>query len=67
MPATAGRRKHFSMIREFHVADFFTLANAACGVAAVKRVAVVLQSGVRAWAYVDAHFQDPGSSSSSEK
>ena len=27
--------KHFSMIREFHLADFFTLANAACGVAAV--------------------------------
>jgi CDP-diacylglycerol--serine O-phosphatidyltransferase len=23
--------KHFSMIRGFHVADFFTLANAACG------------------------------------
>ena len=35
MRATADRRKHFSMIREFHVADFFTLANAACGVAAV--------------------------------
>jgi hypothetical protein len=29
------RPKHFSMIRGFHVADFFTLANAACGVAAV--------------------------------
>ncbi len=28
-------RRHFSMIREFHLADFFTLANAACGVAAV--------------------------------
>jgi CDP-diacylglycerol--serine O-phosphatidyltransferase len=28
-------QKHFSMIREFHLADFFTLANAACGVAAV--------------------------------
>jgi len=27
--------KHFSMIREFHLADFFTLANAACGVAGV--------------------------------
>lgn len=25
-------RKRFSMIREFHLADFFTLANAACGV-----------------------------------
>ena len=29
------RSKHFSMIRGFHLADFFTLANAACGVGAV--------------------------------
>jgi len=29
------RRRHFSMIRGFHLADLFTLANAACGVAAV--------------------------------
>ena len=28
-------RMHFSMIRGFHLADFFTLGNAACGVAAV--------------------------------
>ncbi|HEV7576343.1 MAG TPA: CDP-alcohol phosphatidyltransferase family protein [Caldimonas sp.] len=28
-------RRHFSMIRGFHLADFFTLGNAACGVAAV--------------------------------
>ena len=27
--------KHFSMIREFHLADFFTLANAVCGMGAV--------------------------------
>ena len=27
--------KHFSLIRAFHVADFFTLANAACGMGAV--------------------------------
>src|SRR5690606_12974931 len=27
--------KHFSMIRSFHLADFFTLGNAGCGVAAV--------------------------------
>jgi CDP-diacylglycerol---serine O-phosphatidyltransferase len=27
--------KHLSMIRGFHLADFFTLANAACGMAAV--------------------------------
>jgi CDP-diacylglycerol--serine O-phosphatidyltransferase len=28
-------RSHFSMIRGFHLADWFTLANAACGMAAV--------------------------------
>jgi len=28
-------RKHFSMIREFHLADFFTLGNAACGTGSV--------------------------------
>ena len=28
-------RKHFSMIREFHLADAFTLGNAACGVGGV--------------------------------
>ncbi|MEP6679461.1 MAG: CDP-diacylglycerol--serine O-phosphatidyltransferase [Betaproteobacteria bacterium] len=33
-PPTVSAR-HFSMIRDFHLADFLTLANAACGVAAV--------------------------------
>jgi CDP-diacylglycerol---serine O-phosphatidyltransferase len=33
--AMSSRPKHFSMIREFHLADFFTLANAACGAAGV--------------------------------
>jgi CDP-diacylglycerol---serine O-phosphatidyltransferase len=28
-------RKHFTMIRSFHLADFLTLGNAACGAAAV--------------------------------
>jgi len=32
---TARPRKHFNMIREFHLADAFTLANAACGVGGV--------------------------------
>jgi CDP-diacylglycerol--serine O-phosphatidyltransferase len=32
---SAPTRKHFSMIREFHLADAFTLGNAACGVGAV--------------------------------
>ena len=34
MPAPAAPR-HFSMIRGFHLADVFTLGNAACGVAGV--------------------------------
>ena len=29
------KQRHFSMVRDFHLADFFTLANAACGVAGV--------------------------------
>ena len=36
-PSSTGTpvRKHFSMIRGFHLADVFTLGNAACGVGAV--------------------------------
>ena len=34
MPAER-TRQHFSMIRGFHLADLFTLANAACGIASV--------------------------------
>src|SRR6476469_7492429 len=33
--APAPARKHFSMIRGFHLADAFTLGNAACGVGAI--------------------------------
>ncbi|MEW6704031.1 MAG: CDP-alcohol phosphatidyltransferase family protein [Pseudomonadota bacterium] len=35
MTTTAKPRRHFSMIRGFHLADFLTLGNAACGTAAV--------------------------------
>ena len=35
MSEPSGRPRHFSMLREFHLADFFTLANAACGLAGV--------------------------------
>jgi CDP-diacylglycerol--serine O-phosphatidyltransferase len=37
-------KRHFSMIREFHLADFFTLANAACGVAAVLLAMLYMES-----------------------
>jgi CDP-diacylglycerol--serine O-phosphatidyltransferase len=38
-------RKHFSMLRGFHLADFFTLGNAACGVAAVFLAMQYMHSG----------------------
>jgi CDP-diacylglycerol--serine O-phosphatidyltransferase len=39
------RRKRFSMIREFHFADWFTLANAVCGMGAVLTAMTYLQTG----------------------
>ena len=38
-------RRHFSMVREFHLADFFTLGNAACGVGAILLAMMFLASG----------------------
>lgn len=40
--------RHFSMVREFHLADFFTLGNAACGVGAVLLAMLYMASGDRA-------------------
>ncbi len=37
--------RHFSMIRGFHLADFFTLGNAACGVGAVFLAMLFMASG----------------------
>jgi len=37
--------RHFSMIRDFHLADFFTLANAACGMASVFLAMLYMASG----------------------
>lgn len=50
MPAPANRPKpkHFSMLREFHLADFFTLGNAACGVLAIFFAMRYLADGSRA-------------------
>jgi CDP-diacylglycerol--serine O-phosphatidyltransferase len=39
-------RSHFSMIRGFHLADWFTLANAACGMAAIFAAMASLRGDV---------------------
>ncbi len=39
------RPPHFSMIREFHLADLFTLGNAACGMASVLLAMRYMSSG----------------------
>ncbi|HSE05519.1 MAG TPA: CDP-diacylglycerol--serine O-phosphatidyltransferase [Methylomirabilota bacterium] len=39
--------KHFSMIRDFHLADFFTVANGFCGVTAVFQAMRYLATGER--------------------
>src|SRR6266508_4189501 len=39
--------RHFSMIRNFHLADLFTIANGFCGVAAVFEAMTFLATGER--------------------
>lgn len=48
--AAAGltKKRHFSMVREFHLADFLTLGNAACGVFAIFLAMSFARSGVDA-------------------
>ena len=48
MQKTAPSPRHFSMVREFHLADFFTLGNAACGVGAILLAMLYMASGDRA-------------------
>jgi len=45
MTHSSARARHFSMIREFSLADFFTLANAACGMASVLFAMLAIESG----------------------
>ena len=40
------RPRHFSMLRDFHLADWFTLANAFCGTGAIFAAMRFLQEGV---------------------
>jgi CDP-diacylglycerol--serine O-phosphatidyltransferase len=42
---TVKPRKPFSMIREFHLADWFTLGNAVCGTAALFSTITYVQTG----------------------
>ena len=51
-------RRHFSMFREFHLADVFTLGNAACGTGSVFAAMAFLQSGTR-WLFFLAAFLCP--------
>lgn len=45
--ASPARVTHFSMIREFHLADFVTLANGGCGVIAIFLCLTFASSGAR--------------------
>ncbi len=42
---TTAKPKPFSMIREFHLADWFTLGNAVCGVGAMFAIITFIQAG----------------------
>ncbi|HET8745771.1 MAG TPA: CDP-alcohol phosphatidyltransferase family protein [Ramlibacter sp.] len=54
MQQTAPRPRHFSMVREFQLADFFTLGNAACGVGAILLAMLFMASGERSQFFVAA-------------
>jgi CDP-diacylglycerol--serine O-phosphatidyltransferase len=45
MSSATERPRHFSMIRGFHLADFFTLGNAACGTGLVLLAMLFMASG----------------------
>ena len=46
VPVPVPAPRHFSMLRGFHLADFFTLGNAACGVGAVFFAMLYMKSGL---------------------
>jgi len=52
MVAEPPKAKRFSMIREFHFADWFTLGNAACGTGALFSSMSFVQSGIREHIYL---------------
>jgi CDP-diacylglycerol---serine O-phosphatidyltransferase len=52
--ASRAPRRHFSMLRDFHLADLFTIANGFCGVAAVFASMRFLSSADRRYLYAAA-------------
>jgi CDP-diacylglycerol--serine O-phosphatidyltransferase len=50
------RRRHFSMLRDFHLADLFTIANGFCGVAALFQAMTFLSTRNRRHLYLAALF-----------
>ena len=48
---TRGPRRHFSMLRDFHLADLFTIANGFCGVGAIFAAMRFLATGDRRLLY----------------
>ena len=54
MTAPAPKPRHFSMLRDFHLADFFTLGNAACGMGAVFGAMAYMGNGALAAFYLAA-------------
>lgn len=47
-------RRHFSMVREMHLADLFTMGNAACGIAAIFLAMAFIDTGSVAQFYAAA-------------
>ena len=52
--ASRAPRRHFSMLRDFHLADLFTIANGFCGVAALFAAMRFLSSADRRYLYAAA-------------
>ena len=48
------KQAHFSMIRGFHLADWFTIGNAFCGMGAVLAVMAYLQGNLPQGLYISA-------------
>ena len=46
------KQRHFSMLRDFHLADWFTLANAFCGTSAIFAAMRFLQDGDLRYLYI---------------